>query len=170
MSTLEDVGVIIHVLRVIRGLSQGELGRLSDVRNSSISNYERGKSVPKLETLEKLAKGLELPISAMEETQEFIRRMRSRGGGGSGFAGAGLRSHELPGDGGTYPPRDPTALRAELLRISDDAGRVMSEIVRLALGALAFGPPAPESQDAGNESSDDEAPRNDDADRETPES
>lgn len=168
MSTLEDVGVIIHVLRVIRGLSQGELARLSDVRNSSISNYERGKSVPKLETLEKLAKGLELPISAMEETQEFIRRMRSRGGG-SVFAGAGLRSEELSGDGEIYPPRDPAALRAELLRISDDAGRVVSDIVRLALGALAFGPPAPGSHEAGNESAGDPSSRNDAVDRETPE-
>lgn len=133
MSTFDDVGVIIHVLRVIRGLSQGDLAQLSGVRNSSISNYERGKSVPKLETLEKLAQGLELPISAMEEAQEFIRRMRLRG-----QRGATASQLAVPGldSAGGYPPQDPTLLHRELDRLSSEAGRVLSETLRVVLAML----------------------------------
>lgn len=133
MSTFDDVGVIIHVLRVIRGLSQGDLAQLSGVRNSSISNYERGKSVPKLETLEKLGQGLELPISAMEEAQEFIRRMRSRGQGGanpSQLSFSGLDSQ------GGFPPKDSALLHRELDRLASEAGRVLYETLRVVLGML----------------------------------
>lgn len=144
MSTFDDVGVIIHVLRVVRGLSQGDLARLSGVRNSSISNYERGKSIPKLDTLEKLAQGLGLPVSAMESTREFIHRMRSRAGGRE--PSLNLESGGPLVQPGAYPQLDPDALRAELDRLSADAGRVASEILRLALGLLASSRPGETSE------------------------
>jgi len=136
MSTFEEVGVVIHVLRVVRGLSQGDLARLSGVRNSSISNYERGKSMPKLETLEKLAQGLELPVSAMEETQEFIRRMRNRTAG-SGLSSGFSRDWGLE-SGSSEAPADSASLGSEMDRLSRDAGRVTTQILRLALGMLAL--------------------------------
>lgn len=135
MSTFEDLGVVLHVLRVIRGLSQGELARLSGVRNSSISNYERGKSVPKLDTLEKLAQGLELPVSAMEEAQEFIRRMRSRASrGGASTPG---RSSWRPDGEEAAGFRDAAALRTELDELCGDVGRVASRLTRVTLETLA---------------------------------
>lgn len=149
MSTFDDVGVIIHVLRVVRGLSQGDLAHLSGVRNSSISNYERGKSVPKLETLERLAKGLELPVSAMEETQEFIRRMRARtaAGGASSPLGVGWGP-----EGTAQAPEDLAGLGSEMDRLSQDAGRVTTRVLRLALGMLAARKDALPAQEPENES------------------
>jgi transcriptional regulator with XRE-family HTH domain len=136
MSSIEDIGVVIHMLRVVRGLSQGDLAKLSEVRNSSISNYERGKTIPKFESIQKLAAGLDLPLSAVEEAQEFIHRMRSRsfeaGGPGEGSAEA------LMDGAASFAPRDAAALLAEVEQISADAGRVASRMTRLVLELLAF--------------------------------
>lgn len=137
MSTIEDVGTVIHVLRVIQDLSQGQLAEAAGVRNSSISNYERGKAVPKLETLQKLAQGLGLELSALEETQHFIRRMRAqRGAGGVGFrhrSGSGSLLRE--GEGGAA--LDPDALVAEVEQLSGEAGRFASRLVRVLLELFA---------------------------------
>lgn len=122
MSSFEDVGVTIHVLRVVRGFSQGDLAQLSGVRNSSISNYERGKSIPKLETLQKLAQGLDLPLAAMEDTQEFIRRIQARSQG----SGRGLFPAEVPDL--TEP--------AELDRLTEEAGQVATRLLRAVFRIL----------------------------------
>lgn len=135
MSSIEDVGVAIHVLRVIRELSQGELAEASGVRNSSISNYERGKSVPKLETIQKLAGGLRVPLSVVEEAQGFIEWVRSRSSqGGPGAPGdrTGPDRRSSAGADG-FPPRDPEALQEEVERLSAEFGRLSSRLVRLLL-------------------------------------
>lgn len=132
MATIEEVGKVIHVLRVIQSLSQGDLAEVSGVRNSSISNYERGKAIPKLETLQKLAEGMGLPLSAVQETQEFIHRMRSQMHGGS--AGDVARFHLGDGAGGRL---DVAALRTEVDQVATDAGRLVSRLVRLVLQLLA---------------------------------
>lgn len=138
MSSIEDIGVVIHMLRVIRGLSQGDLARLSQVRNSSISNYERGKAVPQFETIQKLARGLDLPLAAVEEAQEFIFRMRSLGldGGAVDSHPEGESSAPL-----SFPSREPAELRKEVEQISGDVGRLASRMTRLVLEILASGYP-----------------------------
>lgn len=149
MSNIEDVGVAIHVLRVIRDLSQGDLAEASGVRNSSISNYERGKSVPKLETVQKLADGLGLPLSVVEETQTFIERVRLRLGEsarGQGSSGRGWdRGSGYPGD--VFPPRDPVLFRAEVDQLSSEFGRLASRLIHLLLARLAVD----ESEPGGSE-------------------
>lgn len=121
MSTIRDVGTVIQVLRVTRGLSQGELAKRSGVRNSSISNYERGKAEPKFETLQKLAEGLGLPFAALEETQRFIDQIESRG--------------ELDAEG-TGEPATEEDLSREATLLARDAGRVVERLVNLALRLL----------------------------------
>lgn len=136
MSTIEDVGTVIHVLRVIQDLSQGQLAEAAGVRNSSISNYERGKAVPKLETLQKLARGMGLELSALEETQHFIHRMRAQAGVGVGFRdrpGSGSLLREGEGGSGL----DPEALVAEVEQLSGEAGRFASRLVRVLLELFA---------------------------------
>lgn len=123
MSRLEDVGVVIHVLRVIRDLSQGELAEASGVRNSSISNYERRKSTPKLETLQKLASGLDLPLSMLEDTQEFIDRVRSTAEDGSVVAEDGERGEPRTAD--------------EIEELAEEWGRLTSRSIRLAYQLLS---------------------------------
>lgn len=123
MSSIKDVGTVIQVLRVIRGQSQGDLARESGVRNSSISNYERGKAEPKFDTLQKLADGLELPFSAMEDAQRFIDHVRSMRESETLAAAEG---QPLPG----------TDLAVEADRIAQDAGRVVQRLVAFVLGLL----------------------------------
>ena len=67
-------------LRRIReevGLSQEELMGLSGVHRTQISEYERGKRVPKLITLERLARSLDVPLNrffaAAEEVEDSAR-------------------------------------------------------------------------------------------------
>lgn len=132
MATIEEVGKVIHVLRVIHSLSQGDLAEVSGVRNSSISNYERGKAIPKLETLQKLAEGMGLPLSAVQETQEFIHRMRSQMRGAS--VGDATSFHLGEGAAGRV---DAAALRTEMEQVANDAGRLVSRLVRLVLQLLA---------------------------------
>lgn len=131
MPSFENVGEVIHVLRIVRGLSQGDLADLSGVRNSSISNYERGKSVPKLETLRKLADGLELSLSDMEETERFIRRMRQRKEA-SGESASGVTAL-------TSPLEDLEGQRSEIDRLSAEAGRLVTRLTRVGLEMLASG-------------------------------
>lgn len=73
-----DIGGILKVLRVIRGWKQCELGRAAVVKKSSISDYERGKVVPELATVNRLLRALDFPPSAIEETRQFIAWLMSR--------------------------------------------------------------------------------------------
>lgn len=73
-----ELGVALTVLRTIRGLTQEELGRRSRVRSASISEYESGKVDPELRTLKQLLGAMDLPLSALEEAEQFVERMRSR--------------------------------------------------------------------------------------------
>lgn len=155
MSNIEDVGVAIHVLRVIRDLSQGQLAEASGVRNSSISNYERGKSVPKLETVQKLADGLGLPLSVVEETQAFIDKVRRRLGETAAGKGGGVGLWMRSSAGAGLPfSRDSVLLRTEVDQLSEEFGRLASRLIRLVLARLAIddgelGGPVPPAE--GNE-------------------
>lgn len=142
MPTVDDLGLVIHVLRVIQRLSQGELGERAGVRNSSISNYERGKVVPKFETIQKLAEGMGLPLLAVEETQSFIRRVRRWSGVVGGEVGG---TGEIPAPNGAGADGAEGGERAlagrpleeEMDRVVLDAGRVASRMTRLVLELLA---------------------------------
>lgn len=136
MTTIEDVGTVIHVLRVIQGLSQGDLAEASGVRNSSISNYERGKATPKLETLQKLAGGMGLSLSVVQETQEFIHRIRSQARLGGPPVGE-TTARALTGDGSEGDRLDLQSLLAEMDQLGNEAGRLVSRLMRVVLQILA---------------------------------
>ena len=63
--------------RNIRGISQSELARLANVRQSDISRYERGEKSPSLQTLSQLNKALGIEFSAKIKLREReLRRSR----------------------------------------------------------------------------------------------
>jgi transcriptional regulator with XRE-family HTH domain len=93
-----DGGVALLILRTIRGQTQEELGRRSGVRSPSISGYESGKVAPELRTLKELLRALDFPLSALEETERFVRRMRSRSLPAEGMDG--FRSEEISSEVG----------------------------------------------------------------------
>ena len=57
------LGKKIKLARVELDLTQTQLARKIGAKQKSISRYEAGKSVPKVETLTKLARALKKPVA-----------------------------------------------------------------------------------------------------------
>jgi len=53
-------GTNLKAIRRSRGLSQPNLAKISDVSSQVVSNLERGTAVPSIDSLCKIAKGLEV--------------------------------------------------------------------------------------------------------------
>jgi transcriptional regulator with XRE-family HTH domain len=121
-----DEGVALLILRTIRGLTQEELGKRAGVRSPSISGYESGKVAPELRTLKELLRALDFPLSALEETERFVRRMRSRSLSEEGADELGSQE------------------------ISSEVGRVAEAFARtlLSLARVGVGTPTPEAPPA----------------------
>lgn len=56
------IGDRLRAIREAKGLSQGDIEERSGLKRSYISRVENGHTVPSLETLEKLARALEVPL------------------------------------------------------------------------------------------------------------
>lgn len=63
-------GKMIATIRKERGLTQLELARMAHVTKQTISNYEQLKRSPDLDTLEKIADALSIPISTLVSRKE----------------------------------------------------------------------------------------------------
>lgn len=61
------VGQNIRAIRNERGLTQKQLGELCGIKEANIRKYELGKANPKIETIEKIAKALGVPIVKIKE-------------------------------------------------------------------------------------------------------
>lgn len=80
------VGENIRKLRKERGLTQKQLGEMCGIKEANIRKYELDKANPKIETIERIAQALEVPIRAIKEnitweehknTEEIRRLERS---------------------------------------------------------------------------------------------
>lgn len=61
----EDFSKILRAIRLEKGLTQKQLGERCGIADPTIRKYESGKLNPKLETVAKLAKGLQIDISIL---------------------------------------------------------------------------------------------------------
>jgi transcriptional regulator with XRE-family HTH domain len=57
----------LRTLRVDRGLTQEDLAELAEISPDSIRKLERGSFSPTLRTLDKLARGLKIPLPSLLE-------------------------------------------------------------------------------------------------------
>jgi transcriptional regulator with XRE-family HTH domain len=57
-----DIGHRLRELREQKGLSQGDIEHLTGLLRCYISRVENGHTVPALETLEKIMRGLQIPL------------------------------------------------------------------------------------------------------------
>ena len=57
------IGTNIRIARLNKGLSQNELGKLSSIPQTTISDWENSKSIPNIEAVERIAKVLDVSIS-----------------------------------------------------------------------------------------------------------
>ena len=69
-----NIGVTIREFRLQRGMSQGDIEKRTGLLRCYLSRVENGHTVPSLETLQKIAVALELPLSQFF-ADEPIREM-----------------------------------------------------------------------------------------------
>ena len=72
-----NFGDAMKEARKKRGLSQKELGQKLGVSQAMIAQYESGKRSPKIETMEKIANALEIPVDELMERCDPISILRS---------------------------------------------------------------------------------------------
>jgi transcriptional regulator with XRE-family HTH domain len=58
-----NIGVTIREFRLQRGMSQGDIEKRTGLLRCYLSRVENGHTVPSLETLQKIAGALDLPLS-----------------------------------------------------------------------------------------------------------
>lgn len=61
------VGQNIRAIRKERGLTQKQLGDLCGIQEANIRKYELDKANPKIETIERIARALDVPIIRIKE-------------------------------------------------------------------------------------------------------
>ena len=60
-----NIGVTIRAFRLQKGMSQGDIEKRTGLLRCYLSRVENGHTVPSIETLQKIASALELPLSQM---------------------------------------------------------------------------------------------------------
>jgi transcriptional regulator with XRE-family HTH domain len=120
------LGRVLAVLRAALDLTQSDLARLSGVKRSSISEYERGRSTPDAVTLERLLAAMRFRWTALDFGGWFVDRL--------------LIDCRLPEDedvrGGTVPllvtaSNLATRLSADVVAASQTVGRLSQLILTL---------------------------------------
>ena len=70
------IGVTIREFRLQRGMSQGDIEKRTGLLRCYLSRVENGHTIPSLETLQKIAVALNLPLSQFF-AEEQVREMAS---------------------------------------------------------------------------------------------
>lgn len=125
-----ELGTVLTVLRIIRGMNQEELAQASGLRSGTISDYERGKMVPGLNTVQRLLGAMGYSFGALDQARALISSLRPDSPTLGELQAWGL-------------PEGPAALRREVQQVSAEAGRVVSRLTRL-LFVVMSSPPAGE--------------------------
>lgn len=73
------IGENIKRIRKEKGLTQKQLGALCKMADSAVRRYELGKSVPKIQTLHKIAKGLGVSVHSLVDNCGPEYQFSSRG-------------------------------------------------------------------------------------------
>jgi transcriptional regulator with XRE-family HTH domain len=64
-----NIGVTIRGFRLQKGMSQGDIEKRTGLLRCYLSRVENGHTVPSIETLQKIASALDLPLSQMFDEQ-----------------------------------------------------------------------------------------------------
>jgi transcriptional regulator with XRE-family HTH domain len=70
--TLEQFSMVLRQLREERGLSQEQLAERADLNRSYLGEVERGRAVPSIVTVSKLAGALDIRLSSMIARCEHV--------------------------------------------------------------------------------------------------
>jgi transcriptional regulator with XRE-family HTH domain len=137
-----ELSVALTILRVVRGWTQHDVSKASGIPDSSISDYERGKKVPSLKTLERLTAAMGFSILSLQRTKRFIAAVRSE----SLLTDLQMEEQltESPGfepatEPAVFGSASPAALQWEVDQIATEAGRVVSRLTRTMLVLMSRG-------------------------------
>ena len=72
-----NIGTTIRAFRLQKGMSQGDIEKRTGLLRCYLSRVENGHSVPSLETLQKIAGALDLPLSQFFSEEEIVREVPS---------------------------------------------------------------------------------------------
>src|ERR1700748_2485 len=72
-----NIGVTIRGFRLQKGLSQGDIEKRTGLLRCYLSRVENGHTVPSLETLQKIAKALDLQLSEFFAEEIISKEMSS---------------------------------------------------------------------------------------------
>jgi transcriptional regulator with XRE-family HTH domain len=70
--TLEQFSLVLRQLREERGFSQEQLAERADLNRSYVGEVERGRAVPSIVTVSKLAGALDIRLSSMIARCEHV--------------------------------------------------------------------------------------------------
>lgn len=135
MDMFRHLGLTISILRGLRRKSQAQVAREAGIGKSQLSKYERGKELPKLDSLGKILAVLGVTPLGFFYTLDFLGR-REEGLARGDSAGKSL----LPDDLSILSPKTQR-------RIRDLVGNVLSlheTLLEEKLGATLEGPAAGE--------------------------
>jgi transcriptional regulator with XRE-family HTH domain len=76
-SVFAGVGRAIFLLRELKGMSQVELARVSGIGRSQLAKYEKGRNLPRLESLGKLLVALSVSYQEFFHTVAMVDRRTS---------------------------------------------------------------------------------------------
>ena len=71
------IGTTIRAFRLQQGMSQGDIEKRTGLLRCYLSRVENGHTVPSLETLQKIAGALDLPLSQFFSEEEVVRHVPS---------------------------------------------------------------------------------------------
>lgn len=145
---MEKLGIILALLRVVRGLTQTKLSKLSGVKRASICTYESGNVTPDADTLNRLLTALRFSWSAIDRAGAFLEDLEA----------LDTLPSEEPHDGGARRAGEMfEVLSREFGRTSSRLGRML---VALALDTIEeSSTPKPIDVQCPLPSDRDEAPR-----------
>jgi transcriptional regulator with XRE-family HTH domain len=134
-----ELNVALAMLRLARGWNQDELASRSGVRSSSISDYERGKIVPGIESLRRLLGAMGYPLAALD--QALVLTVKLRAESALLAAARGDEESATPGEGdrdaAESDEKDRRALSQwEIEQAAIEAGQVVTRLVRLFYSRL----------------------------------
>jgi transcriptional regulator with XRE-family HTH domain len=132
-----DLGRAITLLRVVRGWDQGALAKAARISPSAISEYERGRKIPELATLERILRAMEYPLSAIDHTRNYVVTL---------MAGTFFVAPPVPSSIERPPPESSGAVAWEISQAAADLGNATARYARIILHVLGRRP-APDRGD-----------------------
>ena len=96
MGMFVNLGRTLSLLRELRGKSQARVARDAGIGKSQLSKYENGKELPKLDSLEKVLKALEVGHFEFFYTLYLVDQRAAGLGRGGGEASAAAPSPDEP--------------------------------------------------------------------------